>query len=48
MTFGLGRDWHKEKPGGGLLSLEKMHVFDTISAIQRGQGQGLRDTVRWR
>ena len=33
-----------KKPGGSL-SLEKMHIY-TILAVQRGQGQGLRDWVR--
>ena len=33
------------KKARGLLGLEKC-MFDTILAIQRGQGQGLRDTVR--
>ena len=33
-----------KKPGGSL-GMEKMHIY-TILAIQRGQGQGLRDWVR--
>ena len=33
-----------KKPGGSLC-MEKMHIY-TILAIQRGQGQRLRDWVR--
>ena len=42
-TFGSSRFWHKK--ARGLLGLEKC-LFDTILAVQRGQGQGLRDWVR--
>ena len=33
------------KKARGVFGLEKMHIY-TILAIQRGQGQGLRDWVR--
>ena len=41
----LVRVWVSIKKARGLLGMEKMHIY-TISAIQRGQGQGLRDWVR--
>ena len=41
-TFGWGRCYIKNP--GGSLSLE-MRNFATIRAIQRSQGQGLRDWV---